>query len=227
MGNAELTGDGFFGEINSQQKKSMMQIRHHSQFLLKLVNDVLALSRLDAKKMSIELAAVDIYEVVAHAQSQIEQLNRHNRLQVCWDVEPDLPTIVTDVTKLEEILQNLIGNAFKFTPRGRIQLGIRNLRDLERVEFTVADTGIGIEAHDVERIFAAFEQIREAHTGEFNGVGLGLNIVKKYLELMKGDIRVESHPGEGTTFTFWLPHSMGLDSESIALTANAWSQTAR
>jgi signal transduction histidine kinase len=212
MGNAELTGDGFFGEINPQQKKSMMQIRHHSQFLLKLVNDVLALSRLDAKKMSIELAAVDIEDVVAHAQSQIEQLNRHNRLQVSWDVEPHLPTIVTDVTKLEEILQNLIGNAFKFTPRGRIQLRVRNLHDLNRVEFTIADTGIGIEPHDIERIFAAFEQIREAHTGEYNGVGLGLNIVKKYLDLMKGDIRVESHPGEGTTFTFSVPHSLGLDS---------------
>src|SRR3989337_4556071 len=127
----------------------MMQIRHHSQFLLKLVNDVLALSRLDAKKMSIELAAVDIDDLVAHAQSQIDQLNRHNRLQVSWDVEPHLPTIVTDVTKLEEILQNLIGNAFKFTPRARITLGINNLRDLKRLEFTVADTGIGIEAHDV------------------------------------------------------------------------------
>jgi signal transduction histidine kinase len=212
MSHELLTGDGFFGEINPQQKKSMMQIRHHSQFLLKLVNDVLALSRLDAKKMSIELAAVDIEDVVAHAQSQIEQLNRHNRLQVSWDVEPHLPTIVTDVTKLEEILQNLIGNAFKFTPRGRIQLRVRNLHDLNRVEFTIADTGIGIEPHDIERIFAAFEQIREAHTGEYNGVGLGLNIVKKYLDLMKGDIRVESHPGEGTTFTFSVPHSLGLDS---------------
>jgi two-component system, sensor histidine kinase and response regulator len=219
MGNAELTSDGFFGDINPQQKKSMMQIRHHSQFLLKLVNDVLALSQLDAKKMGIELAAVDIDEVVAHAQSHIEQLNRHNRLQVCWEVEPELPTIVTDVTKLEEILQNLIGNAFKFTPRGRIQLRVRNLQELERVEFTVADTGIGIEAHDVERIFGAFEQIREAHTGEFNGVGLGLNIVKKYLDLLNGDIRVESHPGEGTTFTFSVPHFIGLHSESISTEA--------
>ncbi len=119
MGNAELLGEGFFGEVNPEQKKSTTQIRHHSQFLLKLVNDVLALSRLDAKKMSMELATVDIDEVVAHAQSQIEQLNRLNRLQVFWDVEHDLPPIVTDVTKLEEILQNLIGNAFKFTPRGR------------------------------------------------------------------------------------------------------------
>jgi signal transduction histidine kinase len=89
---------------------------------------------------------------------------------------------------------------------------VRNLRDLARVEFTIADTGIGIEAQDMDRIFSAFEQIKEAHTGDFNGVGLGLNIVKKYLELMNGDIRVESQPGEGSTFTFSLPHYIPLPS---------------
>jgi signal transduction histidine kinase len=212
MGNAELTGSGFFGDITAEQKKSMTQIQHHSKFLLKLVNDVLALSRLDAKKMSMELATVDIDEVIAHVQSQAEQLNRLNRLQVCWDLEPDLPTIVTDVTKLEEILQNLISNAFKFTPRGRIEVRVRNIPEVSRIEFSVADTGIGIEEHDVERIFKAFEQIREAHTGDFNGVGLGLNIVKKYLDLMHGDIRVESHAGEGSTFTFSVPHFIALHS---------------
>jgi len=212
MGNAELTGEGFFGDITPEQKRAMTQIHHHSQFLLKLVNDVLALSRLDAKKMSIELGTVDVEEIIAHAQTYVEQLNRLNRLQVRWDIEPDLPQIVTDITKLEEILQNLIGNAFKFTPAGRIEIRVRNRPDSDRIEFTVADTGIGIEPHDMNRIFAAFEQIQEAHTGEYNGVGLGLNIVKKYLELMNGDIHVESHPGEGSTFTFSLPHSMQLHS---------------
>jgi signal transduction histidine kinase len=190
----------------------MTQIRHHSQFLLKLVNDVLALSQLDAKKMSVELATVDIDEVVAHAQSQVEQLNRLKQLQIYWDVERDLPPIVTDPTKLEEILQNLIGNAFKFTPQGRIEVRIKNRQELGRIEFCVADTGIGIEPQDMDRIFRAFEQIREAHTGEFNGVGLGLNIVKKYLDLMNGDIRVESRPGEGSKFTFTVPHRLPLPS---------------
>jgi signal transduction histidine kinase len=212
MGNAELTGNGFFGDITPEQKKAMGQVQHHSKFLLKLVNDVLALSRLDAKKMSMELANVDIDEVISHVQSQAEQLNRLNRLQVSWDVDPDLPTIVTDVTKLEEILQNLIGNAFKFTPRGRIAVRVRNVPELSRIEFSIADTGIGIEPNDIGRIFSAFEQISEAHTGDFNGVGLGLNIVKKYLELMKGDIRVESQPGEGSTFTFSVPYSISLHS---------------
>ncbi len=114
------------------------------------------------------------------------------------------------MTKLEEILQNLIGNAFKFTPRGRIQLRVRNIREIGHIEFSVADTGIGIEPRDMARIFSAFEQITEAHTGDFNGVGLGLNIVKKYLELMHGHIRVESEPGEGSTFIFSVPYSIPL-----------------
>ena len=87
MGNAELTGDSFFGEVNADQKNAMTKIRHHGQFLLKLVNDVLALSRLDAKKMSLELATVNIDEIVTHAQSHVEQLNRLKGLHVCWDVE--------------------------------------------------------------------------------------------------------------------------------------------
>jgi len=212
MGNAELTSDGFWGSINFDQKQSMEKIRHHSRFLLKLVNDVLALSRLDAKKMSLELSRVDIDEVVAHVQGHIEQLNRTKGLEVNWDVDPDLPEITTDETKLEEILQNLIGNAFKFTPQGRIKLRVKNDLEKQCIEFRVADSGIGIEPQDMERIFTAFEQIREAHTGDFNGVGLGLSIVKNYLNLMNGDIRVESRPGEGSTFIFTVPHSIPVPS---------------
>ena len=199
----------------------MTQVRHHSQFLLKMVNDVLALSRLDAKKMSFEPTTVRIDELVMHVQGQVDQLNRNKNLEVTWKVDPVIPDIETDAIKVEEILQNLIGNAFKFTPRGRIDIRIRNLRALDRVEFSVADTGIGIEPQDMDRIFSAFEQIQEAHTGDFNGVGLGLNLVKKYLDLMGGEIRVESVPGEGTTFTFTLPRSHNLGYQARELSGEA------
>ncbi|HZA56165.1 MAG TPA: ATP-binding protein, partial [Candidatus Udaeobacter sp.] len=81
-----------------------------------------------------------------------------------------------------------------------------------RIQFIVADTGIGIETENLVRIFNEFEQVKEAHTGGFNGVGLGLSIVRKYLDLMQGDIRVESRPGQGSTFTFSLPRSVSLSS---------------
>jgi signal transduction histidine kinase len=128
-------------------------------------------------------------------------------LKVLWNVDPNLPSLTTDAVKLEEILQNLIGNAYKFTPQGRIEVMVRDLKDKRRIEFAVADTGIGIEKKDLDKIFEEFHQLKEAHTGHFDGFGLGLNIVKKYLALMQGDIRVDSQPGVGTTFTFTLPYS--------------------
>jgi len=85
---------------------------------------------------------------------------------------------------------------------------VRNLSDRDRVQFSVADTGIGIESEDVRRIFQEFEQIKEAHTGQFDGVGLGLSIVKKYLDLLDGKIRVESEPGHGSIFTVTISRSL-------------------
>jgi signal transduction histidine kinase/HAMP domain-containing protein len=205
LGNAELTGNGFFGEVNHDQQEAMRKICYHGRFLLKLINDVLTLSRLEAQKMSLDVESVNVAEVIAHAQNHVEHINRDRQLEVVWEIDPELPAIVTDATKLEEILQNLLGNAFKFTPKGRVKIRVRKLEESESIEFSIADTGIGIEAKDLQRIFNEFEQLKDAHTGDYNGVGLGLSIVKKYLELMRGQIRVESQVGQGSTFTFSIP----------------------
>jgi signal transduction histidine kinase len=205
LGNAELTGDGFFGDVNYDQREAMRKISYHGRFLLKLINDVLTLSRLEAKKMSLDVATVDIADIIGHVQNHVEQLNRDKRLEVLWKIDREVPPIVTDATKLEEILQNLLGNAFKFTPHGRVEIRVRNLPESESIEFSVADTGIGIENKDLQRIFNQFEQLNDAHTGNYNGVGLGLSIVKRYLELMHGEIRVESQLGQGSTFIFSIP----------------------
>jgi len=205
MGNVELLKDGFFGEVNSGQVKSLSQITHHTRVLLKLINNVLTLTKIEAQKMSMEAAPVHVEEVIAHVKGYADQLARNGRVEIRWQVEPDLPKITTDALKLEEILQNLIGNAYKFTAEGGIEIRVRHLAAAGKIEFAVADTGIGIEKDALERIFDEFHQLQDAHTGNFDGFGLGLNIVKKYLELMGGDIRVESDPGVGSTFTFTLP----------------------
>jgi signal transduction histidine kinase len=207
MGNVELMKDRFFGEITQGQEKSLTQIVHHAQVLLKLINNVLALTQIEAKKMSCDFAMTEVEEVIGHVKTYAEQLNRNGRLEILWNVEPNLPTLVTDEVKLEEILQNLIGNAYKFTSEGKIEIRVRDLKDRRRVEFAVADTGMGIDKDDLEKIFEEFHQLKEAHTGHFDGFGLGLNIVKKYLALMGGDIHVDSEPGVGSTFTFTLPYS--------------------
>ena len=219
MGNVELLKDGFFGEVNAGQVKSLSQITHHTRVLLKLINNVLTLTKIEAQKMSLEAAPLHVEEVIAHVKGYAEQLTRNGRVEIRWKIESDLPNIITDAVKLEEILQNLIGNAYKFTANGDIEIRVRNLAVAGRIEFAVADSGIGIEREALDRIFDEFHQLQDAHTGNFDGFGLGLNIVKKYLELMGGDIRVESAPGVGSTFTFTLPYV--ADSESSTLAAES------
>jgi signal transduction histidine kinase len=208
MGNIDLLKDNYFGEINERQKESLNKINRSSKMLLKLVNQVLTLTKMEVKKMTLDVSTFPLDEIIAQTQIYVEQLNRGNRLQVLWEVEPDLPLLTTDAMKLEEILQNLIGNAFKFTLKGRIEVRLRDLDGQRRVEFAVADTGIGIEKSDLGKIFDQFHQLKEAHTGNYDGVGLGLSIVKRYLDLMHGEIRVESQPEKGSTFTFTLPYAL-------------------
>ncbi len=210
IGNADVTHDGIFGEVNEEQKSAMRKIARNGHVLLKMINDLLKLSRLEAKRLALEPSQVDIPEVLQHARDQVAQLNREQRLEIGWHVDEGLPQIFTDPVKLEEILHNLIGNAFKFTATGRIDIAARNQPERHSVEFSITDTGIGIDANDLKRVFEKFEQVKTPGKSKNDGVGLGLSIVKKYLELMQGGIRVESEPGKGSRFIFWLPHRVIL-----------------
>jgi signal transduction histidine kinase/putative methionine-R-sulfoxide reductase with GAF domain len=216
IGNADLCKDGFFGDTTKKQIDALQKILRYSKILLKLINDVLALTKIEAKKMSVNISRFNVSEVVEHVQNYVEQLNHNGRVKISWQLPSRLPFVTTDALKLEEILQNLIGNAYKFTPKGAIEIRVRDLNGKDGIEFAVADTGIGIKQDDLEKIFEEFHQLDEAHTGPYSGVGLGLSIVKKYLELMQGDIRVESQPGAGSTFTFTLPYESELVSSEEA-----------
>ena len=212
IGSSDLLRDGFFGGISEGQKDATDKISRNARVLLKMINDVLTISQFDAARISLDLSTVEVDEVIDQARAMVEQINRDKHLEVRWQVDPNVPPLVTDSLKLEEILQNLIGNAFKFTPQGHIEVRVNSRPDQDRVEFTVADTGIGIAVEDQGKIFNAFEQLKDAHTGHFNGVGLGLNIVRRYLDLMHGEISVESQPGQGSKFIFSVPRSLELNS---------------
>ena len=212
IGSSDLLRDGFFGALSDGQRDATDKISRNARILLKMINDVLTISRFDANRVSIDISTVGIEEILRQARAIVEQMNRDNRLEVRWFVDSDIPPITTDALKVEEILQNLIGNAFKFTPGGHIEIRVKHRAEDDRIEFSVADTGIGIAAEDQSRIFDAFEQLKDAHTGHFNGVGLGLSIVKRYLQLLNGEIAVESDPGRGSKFTFSVPRSLQFDS---------------
>ena len=218
IGNADVTHDGIFGEINDEQKSAMRKIARNGHVLLRMINDLLKLSRLEAKRLALEPSQVDIAEVMQHARDQVAQLNRDGHLEVGWYIEDGLPQIFTDPMKLEEILHNLIGNAFKFTSAGRVDICARHLAERRLIEFSISDSGLGIDTDNLERIFEKFEQVKTPGKSKNDGVGLGLSIVKKYLELMQGGIRVESARGKGSRFVFWLPYSANPAG------ADAWPQ---
>jgi signal transduction histidine kinase len=216
MGYAKMTEEGMFGAINVEQKDAQQKISRHAEVLLKMVNEVLSLSRVEAKELSLDIGKVYVDELFAQLKGQVEPLNRDRCLEFTWNMDKNIPPLVSDPLKLEEILQNLIGNAIKFTPKGQVVITARNLAERNRVEFSVADSGIGIEEDEIERIFNAFEQGKDAHTGNRDGVGLGLSIIKKYLELMQGEIHVKSHIGEGSTFTFTVPYNLDNPAQAAA-----------
>jgi signal transduction histidine kinase/HAMP domain-containing protein len=208
LGYAKITEEGILGEVNVEQKDAQQRIGRHAEVLLKMVNDLLSLSRVEAKALSLDIGTVYMDELIAEVKGQAEQLRRDKPIEFHWEVDDSTPPLRTDPLKLEEILQNLIGNAIKFTPAGSISIRVRDVAECSRVEFSVADTGIGIEEDELERIFNAFQQGKGAHTGDLEGVGLGLSIVKKYLVLLQGEIRVASQVGEGATFTFTIPYCL-------------------
>jgi GAF domain-containing protein/HAMP domain-containing protein len=118
IGNSDLTRDGFFGDLNPEQKDALRKVSRNARVLLKMINDVLALSRLEAKKMSLELSTVDIAEIVAHARTHVEQINRDNRLEVRWDVDWNVPPLVTDAMKLKRSCKILSATHLNSRPAG-------------------------------------------------------------------------------------------------------------
>jgi signal transduction histidine kinase len=206
IGTADLLKDGIVGRTAEEQAHFLGAIANNAEALDGLIGNVLAVARSDAKQIRIEPSTVDVDEIMCNVLRYTTRINGNPRLQFSWDIEESLPSITTDAGKLEEILKHLVNNACKFTPEGRIDIRVATLKPRQRLEFTVADSGIGIDALDLDKIYEEFYQ---ANPTQAAGMGLGLTIVKKYLDLMQGEISVVSRLGRGTTFSFTLPYSIG------------------
>ena len=210
LGYTALLTDGFGGQLTAVQREALETIHHNAEVYLQLIENVLTLSKIEANRMALNVTSQPLPETLKHVEAFVANLNRTNRVAMIWDIETSLPVMHTDHLKIEEILQNLIGNAYKFTPDGQIRICVRHLREEDVVELTVADTGAGIDPEKLESIFDEFHQLEGAHTGELKGVGLSLSIVKRYLQMLGGQILVDSKPGIGTTFTVRVPCSQPL-----------------
>jgi signal transduction histidine kinase len=207
IGYADLLREGIVGESREEQCRVLSTILQNAEILDRLIGNVLALTKAEVKQTVLDISTVEIEEVMEHIRRFARRIDPNRRLKFSSAAETDLP-ITTDVTKLEAILQNLVGNSCKFTLEGSIEVRVKNLPDRSRLEFSVSDTGIGIEESEREKIFDEFYQGNQAQATNRTGIGLGLSIVKKYLSLMQGKIRVDGLPGKGTIFTFTLPYSI-------------------
>jgi signal transduction histidine kinase/DNA-binding response OmpR family regulator len=183
--------------------KIMASGRH----LLALINDILDLSKIEAGKMEVYIERFSLQELLDDVRETVVPLiaKNENTLSMSVDVEPD--EIASDRTKLRQNLFNLLSNAAKFTEHGSIDLSVRRFdadgRDM--LEFCVRDTGIGMTPAQQQRLFQAFVQADSSTTRNYGGTGLGLTITKEFVQLLGGDMDVESAPGVGSTFTFRVP----------------------
>ena len=181
----------------------MKKIESNARHLLGLINDVLDISKIEADRVEIYAEDFDVAEVVRDVAATVEGLIAKKGNTLALDLAEDVGTAHTDVTKLRQCLINLLSNAAKFTENGRITLGVS--RTVDALRFTVTDTGIGMSAEQVGRLFERFTQADASTTRRFGGTGLGLSITRAFSEMLGGAIAVDSREGEGTTFTLTLP----------------------
>jgi signal transduction histidine kinase/DNA-binding response OmpR family regulator/HAMP domain-containing protein len=183
------------------------RIEAAGRHLLGIINDILDLSKIEAGRTEIYIEDIDIPALVREIESIIRPLAAKNSNSVEITCPPDIGHLRSDLTKVKQSLLNLLSNSAKFTSNGRIALDIRRSRtpDGSSMSFQVSDTGIGMTADQIKRLFQTFTQADATTTKRFGGTGLGLAITKHFAQMLGGEISVESKPGKGSTFTITLP----------------------
>src|SRR5436309_3787199 len=203
LGFTEMVLDGLYGDVPTELKEPVADIQVNGRHLLRLINDVLDLSKIEAGRMQLALGEYSVREVVDIVYISLRSLAAEKGLDFVINVPDDLPVAYGDGKRITQCLTNLVGNALKFTKQGRVAIHAR--REGDEIIYSVADTGIGIPADHLDQIFGEFRQVDASISREFGGTGLGLSITKTFVELHGGRIWVESDPGRGSTFRFAIP----------------------
>ncbi len=204
MGYAQLLNDGTLGVTNSQQAAAIDTIAARSKDLLNMINSLLYATSLEGNGASLDAAEVSLKDLVLELETDYQSQSTKD-LSLIWNYAAELPNIETDGAKLKWILQSIINNAIKFTEKGAVTTSVRYFPNDKKVQFAVADTGIGISPEETPRIFERFYQVDSSQSRSFEGVGLGLYIVKEFTALLGGKIAVESELEKGSTFTLTIP----------------------
>jgi CheY-like chemotaxis protein len=222
------------GNLTAEQVDEARVIHTGGLELLGLINDILDLSKVEAGKLSLHPDSVPTDAIVGHLQQQFQPVARDKGIEFPVTVADDAPALLyTDAQRVEQIVKNLLSNAFKFTERGSVTLEVHRpadgmvlqraaLADGNAIAFSVTDTGIGIEASRLKDIFEAFQQEDGSIDRHYGGTGLGLTIARKFAHMLGGEIHVESRKGHGSRFTLVLPAAMArVEAAEDALPAAA------
>ena len=203
LGFTELLLDSVYGDLPPDLKQPLVDIQTNGRHLLRLINDVLDLSKIEAGRMELNLAEYLVEDIVGVVKASLRSLATEKGLEFIASVQGEIPPAVGDGKRITQCLLNLAGNAMKFTPRGRIEIRVELQGNT--LLYCVSDTGVGIPRDQLENIFAEFRQADATVAQEFGGTGLGLSITKKFVEMHDGRIWVESELGKGSTFFFSIP----------------------
>ena len=205
IGFSDVLLQGMFGDTNDKQTEYLRDILSSGQHLLSLINDILDLSKIEAGRMELDVAAFDLPSAIDDALLLMRERAGRRGITLERHVDERVGEIHADQRKVKQVLLNLLSNAVKFTPEGGridVRAGLAN----GTAEISVTDTGIGIAAEDHDAVFEEFRQVGAADK-KAEGTGLGLALCRKFVELHGGRIRVKSAIGVGSTFTFALPLS--------------------
>jgi len=202
-------------DVDDRQSKYLETIKQASDNLLVVINDILDFSKIEAGKLEIEKTDFHLRKVIEALLNTVRLKAQEKGLELKAHVEPEITDhLVGDPVRLNQILLNLVGNALKFTSKGKVSVGCRLLDRDEtsvHIEFSVTDTGIGISQDKLDHIFESFNQADSDTTRKYGGTGLGLSISRQLVQLQGGNISLNSKPGQGTTFYFDLCYPVGKE----------------
>jgi signal transduction histidine kinase/HAMP domain-containing protein len=210
-GYAEVLSQGVLGEIQREQMHAVKTISFQSRELLRMINEILQVGSIEAGKVKAHCENVNMLDFLVEVKAGYEILSK-KEISLHWNIPSSLPIVRTDGEKLKHVLQNLINNAIKFTENGSVTVSTKYASTA--IEFKVKDTGIGMPQDMLPSIFQMFRQLDSSSTRSYGGSGVGLYIVKKFVDLLDGKIEVESVLGEGSTFTVTLPLDVAETSHS-------------
>jgi adenylate cyclase len=199
-----VTNAARFGTDKAQEP--LQRVNRAGQHLLSLINEVLDLSKIEAGKLELCPESVTLAPLVDEVIGTARQLAEQNKNRLVAECQEDLAPLTVDPMRLRQILLNLLSNSCKFTNQGEVALRVRKVADgRDWVEFAVRDTGIGMTAEQLAKLFQEFSQADSLTARRYGGTGLGLAITRKLARMMGGDVTVTSKPDKGSVFTVRLP----------------------